>query len=313
MEQLKGRIFNIQKFSVHDGPGIRDIVFMKGCPLRCKWCANPESQKYEIQIGYQKSKCLGEQICGYCVKACPEAALQAHEEGWIVLNGQRCTNCRKCVQICPTSARRAFGEDVTVEEIYQRLQNQACTWRANGGVTISGGEPLMQAKFVEMLLRKLKANGIHTAIETSGYASWEDFSAVARWCDVIHMDLKILDSEKHQNYVGCDNQLILENLKKLCEQFSEKTIIIRTPVIPGINDDVETLTAIADFLHQVGNIQDYELLPYHAFGRSKYEQLQRDYPMGDTEAANTDKIHALNEQLRQRIGLKEGGLYHETI
>ena len=171
----------------------------------------------------------------------------------------------------------------------------------------------MQAKFVEMLLRKLKANGIHTAIETSGYASWEDFSAVARWCDVIHMDLKILDSEKHQNYVGCDNQLILENLKKLCEQFSEKTIIIRTPVIPGINDDVETLTAIADFLHQVGNIQDYELLPYHAFGRSKYEQLQRDYPMGDTEAANTDKIHELNEQLRQRIGLKEGGLYHETI
>jgi len=313
MEQITGRIFNIQKFSVHDGPGIRDIVFMKGCPLRCRWCANPESQEYNIQVGYQKGKCLGNHLCGYCVDACPENALQAHTEGWIMMDRQRCTNCLRCVQVCPTTARRSFGEDVTVEEVYRRLQNQTCTWRANGGVTISGGEPLMQAKFVAKLLQKLKTSGIHTAIETSGYALWEDFSAVARWCDVVHMDIKLLNAEKHQKYVGYDNQLILKNLRNLCEQFSEKTIIIRTPVIPGINDDREELNAIADFLHEVGHIQDYELLPYHAFGRSKYEQLQRDYPMGDTEAADVNQIREINNHLRQKLGLKQGGLYCETV
>lgn len=313
MEPVKGRIFNIQKFSVHDGPGIRDIVFMKGCPLQCIWCANPESQRFDLQMGYQKSKCLGEKICGYCVQICPEQALQSQNGGSIATDTSRCTNCQQCVAVCPTMARRTFGEDVTVEEVYRRVQSQSSAWRATGGVTISGGEPLMQAKFLELLLKKMKENGIHTAIETSGYAPWEDFSAVVRLCDMVHMDVKILDSDKHKKFVGSDNRIILENLKKFRQAFPEKNIIVRTPVIPGINDKKEELFAIADFLQGIGEIQDYELLPYHSFGRGKYEQLQRQYPMGDLAAADANEVRKINDELRAKLGLKQGGFYSGSV
>jgi len=298
----KGNIFNIQHFCVHDGPEIRDVVFMKGCPLRCQWCANPESQKKEFQVAYSRNKCIG---CGSCIKLCPQQAIEHCEDGKIKINKDRCVECQICVKGCCSKALHTFGKLQTVEETYQELQRQAGAWRVSSGVTVSGGEPLQQSDFVAALLRRLKSAGIHTAIETSGFAPWENFQKVARYCDLVIMDVKIYDAEKHKQYTGVDNALILENLRRLRKEMPTLDVLVRTPVIPGINDTKEELQEIVNFIQEILPVNDYELLPYHNFGAAKYEQLFSSYVLSSLTKPDKNAIRELNNEFRRQLNLTE--------
>jgi pyruvate formate lyase activating enzyme len=299
LKEITGRIFNIQRYCVHDGPGIRDVVFMKGCPLKCIWCSNPESQSQNFQIAYNIKKCI---LCGNCIKACSFGALSVDEDK-IVVDRHKCVNCHKCVEVCCSKALHIFGRDMTVDEVFRKTQNQAGAWRSNGGITVSGGEPLLQVDFVVALLKKCKGVGIHTAIETSGFAPWEKLEQVAQWCSLIYYDVKMMDVQKHKKYTGVDNAIILENLKKLSESFPEVDLIVRTPVIPDINNQERDILDIAEFLQTLSNLKDYELLPYHGYGSSKYEQLGMFYELKGVGSLEKGPIHELNQRMRKMLNL----------
>lgn len=300
MEQLKGRIFNIQRFSVHDGPEIRDLVFFKGCPLHCAWCSNPESQRFEKQIAYKDSKCIG---CGRCIANCPQGALSRNNDGSVHVDKSKCVNCGTCVRVCWAEAMHLFGNDYTVDELYAKVRNQALTWRSDGGVTLSGGEVLAQADFASAFLKKLKANGVNTAIESCFYAPWENVKKVAQYCDLVFADCKFFTNELHQQWTGVDNALIKENILRFKQELPDVDFIVRTPVIPGINDSEEELGKIVEFLKQVPGLTDYELLPFHNYGSVKYIQLAMDYALADKEAPDKDAVLALNNQFRLELGL----------
>lgn len=301
MNSVEGRVFNIQKFSVHDGPGIRDLVFMKGCPLICKWCSNPESQSSYFEIAYNQSRCIG---CGICAGSCPVKAIFLTENNGINIERKLCDNCGQCAEHCPAKALVLKGEWLTVAEVLKVVQEQNAAWRANGGITISGGEPLMQADFVAELLAECRNIGIPTAIETCGFATWENAAKVCRHCDLIFFDIKCLDSEKHKSWTGVDNRTILENLKMISAQFPETPLIVRTPIIPGFSDTEDDVLSIAEFLKQITTLTDYELLPYHAFGEVKYKQLDRDYLLENIAQPDKDFISTLNQKVRNILSVK---------
>lgn len=298
MGQLKGRITNIQRYSIHDGPGVRNTVFLKGCPLRCAWCANPETQTAGPQLAYSAVKCIG---CGRCQSACPHQALRLEDTG-VVIDRARCRSCFTCADSCYAGALHVFGQELTVDQTYRRLQTNRA-WRMGGGVTVSGGEPLLQAEFTAALLRRCRNNGIHTAIETSGYAPWEALAQTAEQCDLVYFDVKIADPGEHRRYTGVDNALILENLRRLSAQFPRLTLIVRTPVIPGVNNSSRALGEIAAILSGLPHLSDYELLPYHGFGEPKYAQLGMAYQLAGTASENREEIMQRNNLLRQRLGL----------
>ncbi|MGN0159130.1 MAG: glycyl-radical enzyme activating protein [Brotaphodocola sp.] len=301
MENNKGIIFNIQKFSIHDGPDIRDTVFMKGCPLRCVWCSNPESQSSRPEVSFNANKCIGKEKCGDCEKLCPQQAITLEETKKLNVDRSLCDACAICADACFPNALTIMGKEMTVDEVISATQNQMSSWRANGGITVSGGEPLMQADFVAEVLKRCQELCIHTAIETTGYASWASLNKVARYCDLIFYDVKILNSEKHQKYTGVKNQIILENLKHLSQKYPDKELIVRTPVIPGINDSEEDLKEIVAFLKTLDHLTDYELLPYHAFGSSKYAQLGREYELAGVKAPSKAEIQKRNQQFRKEL------------
>jgi len=303
LKEITGCIFNIQKYCVHDGPGIRDVVFMKGCPLKCIWCSNPESQSSNLQLAYNITKCIGADLCGYCIKACANVALSVGKDNKIVVDRNKCVDCQKCVKVCCSNALHTFGTVMTIDEVFRKTQNQEGAWRSNGGITVSGGEPLLQADFVTALLKKYRGVGVHTAIETTGFVSWEKLEEVAQWCNLIYYDVKIMDAQKHKKFTGVDNVIIVENLKKLCENFSEVDIIVRTPVIPDINDQEKDIMDIVEFLQTLPNLKDYELLPYHGYGSSKYEQLGRAYELEGVASLPKGPIHELNQSIRKMLNL----------
>lgn len=261
METVKGTVFNIQRFSVHDGPGIRTVVFLKGCPLRCRWCANPESQERKKELAWTKSKCIG------------------------------CKSCENCDLshvdiICPTKAKHFIGEEKTVEEVLSKVDRDEMFYsNLDGGLTVSGGEPLMQPEFTFALLSEARRLGINTAIETTGYAAYPVFQKIAGQLDYLLMDIKTYDKDLHKTHTGVSNEIILENFKRIREEFPNLQMQIRTPVIPGINDSEEELQKIHDFLRPYDKIK-YELLKYHRLGESKYESLGRDYPMGEVSLSD---------------------------
>lgn len=300
MGELHGTIFNIQRFSVHDGPGVRDVIFMKGCPLRCKWCSNPESQSVAFQLAYSSTKCIG---CGMCVAICPNYALKKNDKNKIEIDRDKCESCFTCAKACCSQAMHIFGERVTVEDVFNRTQNQAGAWRTGNGITVSGGEPLMQYEFVSALLKYFKESYVSTAIETTGYASWEALCSVAQWCDVIFFDMKFYNPMLHQQYTGVRNELIKENLKMLSKSFPDKALIVRTPLIPGIND--KEISDIVDFLKQLPHLTDYELLPYHNFGEIKYQQIHKEYELLDIEKPDKDQVEYWNNALRKRLHIAE--------
>lgn len=300
MKTLTGRIFNIQKFSVHDGPGVRDTIFMKGCPLKCTWCSNPESQKYGLELGWREKKCVG---CGVCLKTCPNDALERADNGAVVRASGKCSKCLACVKRCYAKAMHVYGEDVTVDELYGRIRNKPQAWRVDGGVTVSGGEPLMQADFVGELLARFRRYGIHTAIETTLCASFSKVAKVAANCSLIYADMKLSDPVAHKKHTGVSNELIKANFLRLKREFPDARLIARTPVIPGVNDNDEELGEIAAFLKDVPGLDDYELLPFHGFAQPKYQQLGIDYQFKDVPNMEKERISKKNEELRCYIGL----------
>lgn len=253
----EGIIFDIKQMAVFDGPGIRTTVFFKGCPLRCQWCHNPEGLSPSPQLMVSRNSCLH---CGRCEAVCP------HPDG--------CTSCFACVEVCPLHLRKIAGERYTAERLAQVLRKNEDILRKNGGgVTFSGGEPLMQAEF--LLETAALLGGLHTAIETSGYAPGEVFRRVIGQLDFVMMDLKLIDREQHRHYVGADNGLILENLEQL--KRSGKPFVIRVPLIPGVNDTEENLTATARLLQDAERLEKVELLPYHQTAGAKYTMLGMEY------------------------------------
>lgn len=301
LHDITGIVFNIQKFSVHDGPFIRDTIFLKGCPLKCIWCSNPESQKMQREIAFNANKCIGMEACGDCAAQCERQAIFPDSSGKIRVDREKCQICNSCEAGCCARALTVVGKAMTVQEVIAFTQNQESGWRANGGITISGGEPLSQAEFTENLLKEYRKIGVHTAIETTGFASWETLGRVADDCDLIFYDIKVMDAKKHQTYIGADNRVILDNLRKLSQHYPQVELIVRTPMIPGINDSDEDLQQITDFLKTLPHLTDYELLPYHAYGSNKYTQLDRAYALDGVASLPKPAVEEKNRQLRVQL------------
>lgn len=281
----KGIVFNIQQFSLHDGPGIRTLVFLKGCPLKCQWCSNPESQSMHPELLFKQDDCLGGSVCGLCLPACPRMALKKDEgpdqEDRICLDRSLCDNCGVCTPVCPVGAVETAGREMTVDEVIREVQKDgAFHSRSGGGITVSGGEPIAQAGFVHTLFRACKAQLMDTAIETCGYANWENLEAAIIYADLIHYDIKTMDADLHKRVTGRSNGLILANLTRLSTRFTHKKIIVRTPVIPGVNDTEAAISAIRRFIQPLEAVIDYQLMPYHRFGESKYAHLGKTCPKG---------------------------------
>ncbi|WP_367924131.1 glycyl-radical enzyme activating protein [uncultured Ruthenibacterium sp.] len=268
---MKGIIFNIQKFSIHDGPGIRTTVFLKGCPLNCRWCANPESKSTQTELLHSPKLCAG---CRCCEHACPNGGIH-WEDGKLRVDKDKCTGCLSCVAACPTHALTAQGEAYTVEEVLEKvLQDKAFYDRSGGGVTLSGGEPLMQKEFALELLKALKAHGIHTTVETTGYVDSEDFRRLIEYIDLLYMDCKHPDSEMHRKMTDVPNELILANMKQAVD--SGKDVVVRIPVIPRFNHSVEVARQYTQLLSRIG-VKKVHLLPFHQMGLGKWEALGLEY------------------------------------
>jgi len=286
--QVKGVIFNIERYAIHDGPGIRTLVFMKGCPLRCLWCQNPEGLKREPGLIWLDQLCTR---CFKCIKDCPESAITIIDEDGIEIDLEKCSLCGKCVGACNPRALTICGRYMSADEVIKEVIKDEAFYRASGGgVTISGGEPLMQSLFVLCLLKECKRYGIHTAIETSGYAKWDLLKKIAEYTDLFLYDVKHLCSKKHKEYTGTPNSLILRNLEKLSEL--KKEIIVRVPVIPGYNDSEENMEELCIFMKK-SHLLKVNLLPYNPLAESKYEKLGVQYALKGLQPPNTDKLKKL--------------------
>jgi pyruvate formate lyase activating enzyme len=302
-ESVRGLIFNIQKFSLHDGSGIRTLVFLKGCPLTCKWCANPEGQAYTPELAYRPDKCIGTSECDRCRGVCEVDAIRCGEDGRVEISRELCSDCGKCVDVCPSKALELLGTSMSADELIKVVEEDSSFYaRSGGGVTLSGGEPLAQTEFVLEFFKKARARGIDTALETSGLCRWEDLEQACRLVNHVFFDVKALDRGKHEEGAGAGNERILENLGRLRETFPELPVTVRTPVVPDFNDSPEDIRAIAAFLDRLpGGRVEYELLPYHRFGESKYSQLGKVYPLRGMEPPRKEQI----EDLRQILSRDE--------
>lgn len=264
-------IFDIKRYAINDGPGIRIVIFLKGCNLNCAWCHNPESISPEVERMYAPAKCIR---CGTCVEACPEKAITLTPEG-IETDTELCKLCGKCAEVCPTKAIEISGKPMSVAEIMNEIEKERVFFdQSGGGVTFSGGEPLLQSKFLIELLKECGRRGIHRAIDTAGLANTEILLEVAKYTDLFLYDLKMMDSVKHQKWTGVPNEKILGNLKILDE--TRAKIIIRIPIIGGVNDDVENMTNTARFVSELsGEKKEVNLLAYHKIAQTKYQKLGR--------------------------------------
>lgn len=292
---MTGIVFNIQHYCVHDGPGIRTNVFLKGCPLRCQWCSNPESNSVQPQLMFTADKCVG---CMACVTACPVRA-PIPTDGKVRQNRSRCNGCGSCTAVCPVQAREITGKTMTVDEVMAEVRMDALFYGNDGGVTITGGECLMQPEFTTEILRRCRAEGIGTAIETCGFVPFEVLQRVAPYLDIALYDIKHMDSEAHRRYTGVPNAQILENLHRLSAELGVP-VIARTPLIPGVNDSEENIRAMGEFLRtQVPTLQEVDLLPYHRLGEAKWEQLEApEHREVDTHVPDAAELTPLLELLR---------------
>jgi len=296
----KGLVFNIQKFSIQDGPGIRTTVFMKGCPLKCPWCSNPEGMSPDPEIMTHDAKCIG---CGKCAEACPTGAISFTEQGRLI-DRTLCNNCLECANVCPAKAIEAKGEFKTVEEVFEiAAQDEPFYRNSGGGITVSGGEALLQWEFTHAFLKRCKEANFHTAVDTTAYCKWEHMEKVLEYTDLILFDVKNMDPKKHKEKCGVDNQLILENLEKA----SKKTKIwLRLPLIPGYNDSEEDMRRVAELAKRI-NAEKISLLPYHEYGRQKYPRVGKEYSFCEADILSPeDEIVTRSKKILESFDLNVG-------
>jgi pyruvate formate lyase activating enzyme len=297
----KGVVFNIQRYSIHDGPGIRTTVFLKGCPLSCLWCQNPESQSIKPELFYNTERCVG---CGKCITICPAKAIEMGD-GKVATDRNICTGCGLCVDACPEDARELMGKYMTVEEVVEEVMKDTIFYqRSGGGVTLSGGEPFAQPAFSANILRLCKEAGAHTAIETCGYTPWEIMEQVLQYTDLVLYDIKHMDPAEHIKLTGVSNDLILENARRIWHE-RHIPLWIRVPVIPGYNDSPANIDALAGFIvNELSPFLQVYLLPYHRLGESKVQQLERSGPQLSTDPPDDAHMESLKEIVEAR-GLKK--------
>lgn len=300
---VKGFIFDIRRYTIHDGPGIRTTVFFKGCPLNCIWCHNPEGLEMEPELIHYQNRCIK---CLECLAVCDENALSM-ANNTLNINYDLCSLCFKCVQVCNSEAIERIGREVSAKEVMEEVEKDMIFYETSGGgVTFSGGEPLMQPDFLMALLKTCKKKHIHTALDTSGYAPFELIDKLSQYIDLFLYDLKIIDNDKHKTYISKDNLLILKNLKRLA--VLKKNIIIRIPIIPGFNDNMRAIRDIADFVVSLGTIQEINLLPYHKAANEKYNQLKKSNRMKKMDIVSEEKLESIKKSLaKYGLTLKIGG------
>jgi pyruvate formate lyase activating enzyme len=289
--ETSGVVFHIMRFSLHDGPGIRTAVFLKGCPLACWWCHNPESQNLEPEVLYSAERC---RLCGDCALACPHGAI-ARTAARMTVN-DNCELCGACVDACGAEARSIAGRTMTVTEIVAEIERDVVFFdESGGGVTFTGGEPFGQPELLEALLHACRARRIHTTIETCGAAARETVMRISGLADLILYDLKMLDAARHRQYTGAGNRNILENLKALVA--AGRPVTVRIPVVPGVNDGVVEVRAACDYLATL-RVARVDLLPYHAAGAEKYRRLGREYRMEQTKAPDDAAMAAIATEMK---------------
>ena len=292
-----GRYIKFNRFSMHDGPGVRTTLFLKGCPLHCEWCHNPEAISLKPELAFFERRCI---MCGSCAMVCPTGA-HKFIDGKHILERELCTACGDCELICPTRALVLYGKDIAPREAADKLlEDRAFYEESGGGVTISGGEPLIQADFCAELLKILKGEGIHTAIDTCGEAAWESFEKVLPYTDLFLYDIKHTESEKHREHTGKGNERILDNLRRISEYGA--AIEIRIPLIPGFNDDEENLNNTGKMLGGLKGIAAVRLLAYHTYAHPKYAAIARTDTMPDVTVPNKEDL-ALAAVILEKYGL----------
>lgn len=281
---MTGTVFDMQRFSLHDGPGIRTIVFLKGCPLHCRWCSNPESQNNSPIVMYKKSDCFK---CGRCISVCKVGAISFDNETHI--DREKCTGCGECTNVCPSGALVLKGKTMTIQQAIKELKKDATIFRrSDGGVTLSGGEPLVQHDFASQLLLACKSQGWNTAIETTGFGSSEAIEKVIPYVDTVLLDIKHIDPYTHKKFTGISNEVILKNAKRISQ--ITKTVV-RVPIIPGFNYSYKDIEDIAKFVKTLNNVDTIHLLPYHTFGENKYDLLGIEYTLDGLKRLSKEDLN----------------------
>lgn len=288
---ITGTVCEIEKYAIHDGPGIRTVVFLKGCPLSCLWCSNPETQSINQEVYFNTNKCMS---CGRCVQVCTQNAIDVRE-GKAIHIREKCIGCGKCADTCAFVAFNTIGRKMTVTEVFEELiKDDVFYQKSGGGITISGGEVLMHGDFVEALLKMCKENYLHTAIETSGFGSFDTLKRISKYTDLIMFDIKHMDNEVHKKLTGVSNKIIHSNLRKLSQDYG--SIIIRIPLIPGLNDHIRNIEETTKLALEL-KINEIHLLPYHSLGLEKYKQLGLNYTLGEVAKPNVEEVDKLKEAI----------------
>jgi len=293
---MEGMVFNIQRYSTEDGPGIRTTVFMKGCPLSCPWCQNPEGLEKEPNLVWYETKCIG---ALKCVENCPEDALELSKSG-MQIDREKCTKCGECVEICPSGAFELAGEKYLVSELIDEvLKDKIFYEESGGGVTFGGGEPMLQIEFLEEIVPRLKEEGINIAIDTSGAVPWSDYEKIIEYVDLFLYDLKTLDKQKFKKVTGGNIDLVKENIRKISSH--DVSIWVRTPIIPSYTGREDNIREISKFIKELQNIERYDLLAFNNLCKSDYERLDQEWELKNTSLVKEEKMEGL-----QKVAKKEG-------
>jgi len=284
---IEGNVLRIEKTSIHDGEGLRTVVFLKGCPLKCLWCSTPESQGPCSEIGCIKDKCI---LCGECVSVCPQKALSIDEKnGRVLIKRVKCDGCMLCVKKCPSSALKGYGARMTSKQVIHEIsKDEVFYFHSGGGVTISGGEPFDQAEFVREILMVCRERGINRALETSFFSSWEKIESILPLLNLLYVDLKHADPEEHKKLTGVDNRVILENIKRADASPHDFDLVIRTPLIPGLNDSDDAIKKSAEFIKGLKKIKFMEFLAYHRLGTETYKNMGLEYPLQEIKTPSLE-------------------------